>query len=83
MPEMAELENAGQGRVICLRRYGALNIVHKRGWCLPCVTHLLRQCLTGISVSAAHVSACISHPSPDLWPGTMGAFVEPHFQGLS
>lgn len=30
MSEMAELENAGQGRVICLRLYGALNRAHKR-----------------------------------------------------
>lgn len=30
MSEMEELENAGQGKVICLRRSGALNIVHKR-----------------------------------------------------
>lgn len=30
MSEMEELENAGQGKVIRLRRSGALNIMYKR-----------------------------------------------------
>lgn len=62
--------------------WGPKHSAQERGWCLPCVAHLSWQCLFGISVSPAHVSACISYPSPELWPGTVGASVEPDFQGL-
>lgn len=73
---------AGQGDLL-RAIWGPKHSAWERGWCLPCVTHLSWQCLFGISVSPARVSACISHPPPELWPGTVGASVEPDFQGLS
>lgn len=73
---------AGQGDLL-RAIWGPKHSAWERGWCLPCVTHLSWQCLFGISASPAHVSACISHLPPELWPGTVGASVEPDFQGLS
>lgn len=48
---MEELENAGQGRVICLRLFGALNIVHKREAGACHVFHISydRACLAFLS----------------------------------